>query len=156
MLAVQRQKQRLDSIFALVDKLPYEEEILSHWARYLCVITSGFFETALRILLSEYSDARANPNIAKFAKHNIRRITNMNEEKVAQILGSFSDDWCKSFEKNLSDEQKGAIDSIYANRNSIAHGDQVGITIARVKEYHGHLIQVIQWIHDDCVCSSTR
>lgn len=48
-------KDRLDVMFALAAKQGADEEVLSHWARYLCVLTSGFIEVSLKSILSEYA-----------------------------------------------------------------------------------------------------
>jgi hypothetical protein len=45
-------------------------------------------------------------------------------------------------------QQKEALDSLLANRNSIAHGRNVGITYARVKEYYSHIKDVISLLKE--------
>ena len=148
--AVLREKQHVESVFHLVDTLPHEEEPLAHWARYLCVLTCGLFERCVRIILADYADVRAHPDIARYGKTHINRITNINEEKFRQILGSFNDKWRVAFEVDVTDAQKDAIDSILANRNNIAHGIPVGITMPRVREYYGRVTEVIEWLYDRC------
>ena len=43
-----RYKDRLDAVFALASKEGRDEEGLSHWACYLCVLASGFIEVSLK------------------------------------------------------------------------------------------------------------
>ncbi len=47
-------KDRLDYLFSRVNEFSEDLELQSHWARYLCVRVSGFIETSIRSILSEY------------------------------------------------------------------------------------------------------
>ena len=118
---VSRKKQQLDRIFELSRDLPQEEEMLAHWARYLCVLTCGFFESSIRQLIASYVNTTANKRTANYVKHHTRRLTNLNDDKLKQLLGAFSEEWRIGYESRLSSDQKDAIDSIFANRNRIAH-----------------------------------
>lgn len=146
-----REKQKIDNIFSLIKDQSYDAEILTHWARYICILTSGLLENSLRIMLLHYSTVHSHPNVSNYAKKNIRSITNLNAEKLRQLLGSFSSEWSLSFEQNLSSEQKDAMDSIVANRNNIAHGYTVGITLARVRAYYSRILEIVSWIDDNCI-----
>jgi len=121
-LAVVQQKQRLDSVFSLVAQMTPSEEVLSHWAKYLCVLTSGFIEESLRLLLYEYASTHSDTPVASYVSARLEGLTNLNDEKICQLLGSFSDDWRDKFLATRSEEQKDAIDSVLANRHLIAHG----------------------------------
>lgn len=48
-------KDRLDDLFSRVNEFSGDLELQSHWARYLCVRVSGFIETSIRSILSEYA-----------------------------------------------------------------------------------------------------
>ncbi len=138
--------QKIQHIFDLADTLPQEDEILSHWARYLCVLTAGLIETAIRLLFGQYARTHSSPEAAKFVVHQMKYQTNLNTEKLRQLLGAFSDKWQHDFDKTLTYEQKDAIDSVIANKNNIAHGRSVGISLVRVKEYHAKVTEVINWV----------
>jgi hypothetical protein len=151
MLEFTRAKQQIDEVFKLGSSLPPESEILSHWAKYLCVLTSGLLEHSMRVMLSEYVEKRAHPTVARFAQQHLERITNLNGENLKQLLGRFSDRWRLDFDTALTDEQKDEIDSIVANRNAIAHGRQVGITMYRMRAYYQRVTEVLDWILSHCI-----
>lgn len=138
--------QKIQHVFDLADDLPYEEEILSHWARYLCVLTAGLIETTTRLLFGQYARIHSSPEAANFVVHQMKYQTNLNTEKLRQLLGAFSDKWQRDFDQAITDEQKDAIDSVIANKNNIAHGRPVGISLVRVKEYHAKVAEVINWV----------
>jgi hypothetical protein len=141
-------KQRLDSSFELANTLPRDEEILAHWARYLCVLTSGLIELGVRVVLSEFSRRKAAPEVARFAATRIEWLMNLNTEKIRGAVGSFSPEWRDDFDSIITDEQKDAIDSIVANRNNIVHGRPVGISYAVVKRYYEQSWEVLAWLNE--------
>lgn len=150
-LEVLREKQRLDNIFALAQKLPYEEEILSHWAKYLCVLVSGFIENSFRIMLINYISNKSHKNVAKYATKYIEGITNLNEPKIRDLLGKFNNDWCIFLEENISTEEKDAFDTIVINRHHISHGRHTAITLSRVKNNYDKIIRVIELVYNECI-----
>ena len=150
-LPVVREKQRLDSVFSLVKQMRLDEEVLSHWAKYLCVLTSGFVENALRLILHDYATKHANETVASYVSERIEGLTNLNDEKISQLLGSFSPIWRDTFIRVRSPKQKDAIDSVVANRHLIAHGRSVGLTLARMKVYYDEISQAVKIIDENCV-----
>ena len=142
--SVHAEVQQIDHVFKLADVLPKEEEILSHWARYLCVLVAGLIETAAQLVLSEYARTHASTEAATFVVNQMKYQTNLNANKLKQLLGAFSDQWADDFDRSLTDDEKDAIDSILANRHNIAHGRPVGISLVRVKDYYTRVTQVLE------------
>lgn len=149
--AVTREQQRLDAVFTRVDSLPSETELRSDFARYLCVLVSGFLETAVAELLLEHSRRCAAPTIQRFVDSKTSGFTNANSEKLLQLLGSFDPEWRAAAEKLLQDEFKTAVDSVVSLRHGIAHGRNTGITYIRVKDYYDAVKEVVRGIADICV-----
>lgn len=148
---VSREKQRIDHIFKLSKQLNPDPELLANWAKYLCVLTSGFIENSLRIILAQYAADKATPQVANFVESKIKGITNLNEERIAQLLNSFSSDWRERFIKKRTDSQKASIDSVIANRHLIVHGRSVGLTLVRMKDYYKEVVEAIMLIDEECV-----
>lgn len=141
------QINKLDNIFSSVSAI-YDEELRSHYAKYLCILTSGLIENALKIILNDYSSKASAPNIANYLSNQFKNITNLKDSKIQFILESFSLEWKEEYSSKISSQQKEALDSLLANRNSIAHGRNVGITYARVKEYYSHIKDVISLLKE--------
>jgi len=150
-----REKQRIDAIFGLVAQFEADEEILAHWAKYLCVLTSGFIENSCRIILTQYAKGKASPNVSNYVESCVGGITNLNDEKITQLLGAFSSQWRERFSKKRTEIQKLAIDSVIANRHLIAHGRSVGLTLARMKDYYKEVVKAITLIDEECVNART-
>jgi hypothetical protein len=153
-LDVAREKQRLDHIFDLAKHLDIKDELLAHWAKYLCILTSGFIENSLRMILTCYAKDKSSPQVANFVESKITGITNLNEQKIAELLGAFNSAWRERFTEMRTESQKDAIDSVVANRHQIAHGRSVGLTLARMKDFYTEVVKVITLIDEQCVNTS--
>ena len=145
------QKQRLDSVFARISQIQGDDELRAHWAKYLCVLTSGFIETSMRIILSKYASQKASPPIVNYVEGQIEWVTNLNEDKLAKLLGAFSAGWQKKFTERRTQQQKESVDSVVANRHLIVHGRSVGVTYARVKRYYDDVVEMVRIIDEECV-----
>lgn len=148
MVSVHAEVQRIGHVFKIAAALPQEEEALSHWARYLCVLVAGLIETAAQLVLSEYARTHASSEAANFIANQMKYQSNLNANKLKQLLGAFSDQWADDFDLSLTDAQKDAVDSILANRHNIAHGRFVGISLVRIKDYYDRVIQVLEWVSE--------
>ena len=146
-----RQRQRLDATFKRARELPAEAEYLSDFARYLCVLVCGFLEQATTELLLEYTRENCDDErILLRMERTLRRITNLNAEALLTTLGNFDSEWRNTLQIFLIDEFKDSVDGIYALRNEIAHGRNVGVTMVRVGDYYARIKVVINKLEEIC------
>jgi hypothetical protein len=148
---VHRLKKVLDETFERAKKAGPDPELQSDFARYLCVLVSGFIEKALVELMLEYTRQRSDPSIQRYVENRLRNVTNVNAQRLQELLGAFDSGWRSDLEKYLVDERKAALDSIINLRNTIAHGQSVGVTYIRIRGYYEHVQKVIDHIADLCV-----
>ena len=124
-------------------------ELIGHWGRYLCVLTAGFLENALTEVYSEYASKAASPQVANFATGRLTRITNPKSGMFIETARGFSKQWAADLDAFLDEDdqrRRNAIDSIMSNRNLIAHGQSVGISVGRVGQYLPGCVEVIEFI----------
>jgi hypothetical protein len=72
-------------------------------------------------------------------------------EKILSITVTFSPDWEAELRAATDGELKDAVDSVVANRNRISHGQDVGITYVRVKDYYKRVNRVLELVENHCV-----
>lgn len=125
---------------------PNNFELQSHWARYLCVLVSGFLEKSIHVILTEIAQQQSAPNIANYVGNKVRDLQNPKMEKILELLGYFNSDWSQRVRQATDGEIREAVDSIVNNRNQIAHGESVGISFLRVSEYYNKVITAIDII----------
>lgn len=145
---VSRLKRRLDMTFGRAPPPSAEIESQSDFARYLCVLVSGFLENAIVALVLDFAQRRSSPEVAAFVERELEYWTNPNTEKICTLLGSFSPDWRKQSEGFLVDELKESINSLVALRHKIAHGESVGTSLSQVKAHYATILRVVNFIAD--------
>jgi len=141
-------KKRLDALFDKVKEIQ-DIELQSEWAKYLCVLVSGFLEVSIRAIYTEYTRNKAHRNVANFVSSRLSGFQNPNMDMIFQRAGAFNQDWRKELE-SIDDELKASINSIVTLRNKIAHGDDVDLTYRRIKEYYQNAIKVLQFMENQC------
>jgi len=143
-------KRRLDSLFQKTGALSDDLELQAQWARYLCVLVSGFLEVSVSAIYTQYARECAAPNVASFVAARLARFTNPKMEKIVQLARSFNKDWGDALEGQTEGEIKNAIDSICNNRNLIAHGRDTGISFARISSYYQDAVKLVEMIEKQC------
>jgi hypothetical protein len=133
---------RLDNAFKTADAVT-EDELRSHLSRYLCILTSGYVEESIKIIIEHYASINSSPIITNYISVATKNITNLNSEKMEKLLNSFSSQWGKNFCNLLTDKEKDALDSVVANRNNIAHGRNVGVSYVRVRDWYKSIKNII-------------
>lgn len=142
-------RQRIDALFSKISVIP-DPASQSEWAKYLCVLVSGFIEESLRVLLEEYARNNASPKIQNYVSPKLSRITNCSNNKIKDILREFDPNWEHAFDAQIAarstraDEIKNSIDSVVTNRHSIAHGRNTGIRYATISTYYGNVKTAVE------------
>lgn len=149
---IARLKARLDATFergrALAKSADIETQ--SDFARYLCVLVSGYLEKAVAAVLLEHSRRHGGATLQRYVDASTRRFANPSCQKLKGLLGSFNPDWRARLDSVLVDEYKDAIDSLVGLRHTIAHGGSAGVTFSRVSEYYSRIQAVVSEIATLC------
>ncbi len=140
-------KQKLDDTFRRIDDIPPEcVEARSDFARYLCVLVSGFVEKATEAAAVAYCSRGYPVPVARYAARQLARIQNLNSERLAQVVGSFDQTWRDDLVAFMEGPRKDALDSVIALRNQIAHGQSVTVTYSRIQSYYVLVKEVVAYI----------
>ena len=87
---VNRLRNRLKAVFGRAGSLGNADpKIQSDYARYLCVIVSGFVETAVEELAIEHCRKRSNVSVFNYASTQLGRIQNLNGQKLLQLISQW-------------------------------------------------------------------
>lgn len=143
-------RDRLDSLFDRIEGFHGDMELQAHWARYLCVLCSGYLEEAVRTIYGTHVRSHTHSHVANYVETTLQGFQNPNMEKILKLTGAFKPEWRRKLESETEGELKDAVDSIVANRHLIAHGRNVGLTYATVKSYYTRAKKVISLIERNC------
>lgn len=143
-------EDRLRDLFTKAERFTDDVELQAHWARYLCVLVAGYIEVSVRCVLSNYAKSRSTSTILNFVDDQLERFQNPNTTKILQLMGRFDPNWQTALEGKIEGRLKDAVNSVLNNRNQIAHGQQVGITLGRLKAYYTDVQIVVQELRTMC------
>lgn len=126
-------------------------ELRAHWARYICVLASGFLENSLKEVYSCYARSCSAPAVGDYVEAQLERVQNPKANRFVETAQAFNKRWANDLATFLEEDgRKEAIDAIMANRHQIAHGKDSGITLARVSDYLTKSVHVIEFIEAQC------
>ena len=145
---VSRLRRRLDATLSRAPNSTADIEVQADFAKYFCVLVSGFLENAVIALLLDVAERRSAPEIAYFVERQLDWWTNPNAEKIAKLLGDFNPDWRLDAETYLVDERKATVNSLVSLRHRIAHGESVGTSLGQVTAYYATAVEVVAFIAD--------
>ena len=139
---------RVQLVFKALERLPEDEEIRSHWTRYLCILTAGLLETGLREIMVEYVRRNSDKRIQKRFSNRQHLPLNPKKRAIISTLYDFDKKWGEEIEKYITDEKGDKIDSVMNNRNRIAHGQDVSVTSDALNSQYREVVRVVQFIND--------
>lgn len=146
-LRLETQERRLDELIELMDSIE-DEDIKSHFSKYLCIKVSGYLENVVKTLISTYIDGTSPRPVQSFIKTKIKNTTNLSTDKVVVFLESFEKTWASEFETKLTDEMSESLNSVVSNRNQIAHGGHDNITPRVIKIYYDDIKEVVKILQE--------
>ena len=152
---IARQLQRLkDLIKRTTDACGDNPEAQSDWAKYICVLSAGLIENALKEIYIEYAYRTVSEPVARFASSHISPIRNPKTDKFIEIAAAFKEEWKIELENFVTLDGRGdALDSLINQRHLIAHGKERDshLSIVQVKEYLEKTIEVIEFVENQCI-----
>jgi len=142
-------EHKLDSLFRATAEVT-DLELQAHWAKYLCVLSSGYIEKSVRAIYGEYAKLRTPPQIGRFVSRRLGEFQNAKMSKIVDLTKLFDETWALQLELTFAGEVTDSINSLVANRHSIAHGQDTSVSIARVKTWHEKSRELIAHLEGQC------
>lgn len=144
-----REKDKVLRVLELAKELQIDHaELQGHWGRYACLLSAGYFEVALRLVIQKRLEQKAAPEVQKFVMQSLASIQNPKAERFSKVVRSFSSIWGDNLDQYFIDNNdvKEAIDSLMANRHLIAHGKPCSISVGRVAGYFKSADKAIEYL----------
>jgi hypothetical protein len=135
---VEYHRRRLVAAFARAQELTGNqalEELQADYARHLCVLVSGFIERSVAEIILAYAQGKAPAPVRSFLESSLKRLTNVDKDRLLNIVGSLDAGWRVELEGYVVDERQAAVNSIVGLRNDIAHGGGGSISLIQVEKY---------------------
>jgi len=126
---------KIENVLRRADEAGLDDELRSSLSRYACVLTSGYLEEGVRLVLRTWCGDKSHKTIDAYVNRQLEWFYNAKIGKILDLLSHFSHDWRDEFDGAVSDEERDAINSVVNNKNLIAHGKDVGISNEPMKRY---------------------
>lgn len=148
-LFLEQRQRRLDALFKKIDSIPAEDlELRAHFARYLCVLVSGFLDTSIVDMILHYVAGVSHARVSRLTEVRLRRESNLNREALLQLIGGLDQGWKRELEEFLDGHRGSALDSLRGLRNAIAHGGDASVTYVTVQQYYVSVKEVVKFVAD--------
>ncbi len=154
MQEIDTQRKRLDALFEKSNEFSDNAELLSHWAKYLCVLVCGFLENSVEMCLAEYCKRHGDEKINNFVSIKLRSFQNPKMGKILELFGSFNKVWEERLKIESSDRISDSVNSIVTNRHKIAHGDTSNLTMSSLKAYYTDVVKAVEIMRRICGLSN--
>ncbi|MEB5487872.1 HEPN domain-containing protein [Burkholderia pseudomallei] len=138
----------MDATFSRAPDPNADPEFQADFAKYLCVLVSGYLESALCALLLGFAQTRSSGDVASFVERQLGPWTNPKAEKIIDLFGSFNQDWRNNLTAYLVDQRKDSVNSLVALRHKIAHGESVGTSLSQIRSHYRIANEVIDHVAD--------
>ena len=142
---VRSQMDQLESLFRLASS-QNDLQVQARLTEYLCVRVAGFVEQSARHVYYNHALRRSQPTIQRFVSTQLDRPQNLVSERLGQLVQSFAPQWKTDFDLFLTDERKSALNSVYGNRDRIAHGLGVSLGIAQLKAWYEKVVEIVEFL----------
>lgn len=151
---IAKQLQRLNDLIKKTDEACAGNlELQAEWSKYLCILSAGLIENALKAIYTEFAQKKVSKPIANYVSSTISPIRNPKTQRFLDIAAAFNPMWEDELEAYVTDNGRlEAIDSIMSQRHLIAHGQNQNsnITVAKLKDYLTKSIEVLEFIEQQC------
>ncbi|MBV8581462.1 MAG: hypothetical protein JOZ86_12630 [Candidatus Eremiobacteraeota bacterium] len=151
-LELHRRRLRLESVFNAAEPLSSIAETKSLLTRYLCVLLSGFIERSVKDAINNYATRKSSPEFVRFVDKRTRRSVNYGAERLIALLSDFDETWENDLRTFLDVRREEALNSVKSLRNRIAHGDDVSLGYAQMRDYTNAVYEVIDHVYDLLGC----
>ena len=125
---------RVETVLELATQTE-DEELRAELAKYLCILVSGLIEQRCGECAFGYTLKRASPEVARYVHEQLRRERKSSCTAIRDLFVKFDRSRAEEWFGDLADEERDAVDSIRNNRNQLAHGRFVGLSLGQLMRY---------------------
>lgn len=136
-------EKKINETLARAKKQAIGSQEQSDYAKYLCILVSGYLEKSITSKLMQYCDSKSNNRVSRFAESKLKHMTNMKYEKILELLKSFDSSWGDIFEKKVDDKKRDQVNGLVGLRNAISHGGNNSITINNIEDMFDTIKNVV-------------
>lgn len=151
------QEEKLQRLFSQAKNMQdideVDDEAKSAFVSYLCLRTSGYLETSIMTIVREYAEDSTRqefPHIATFVRNKLNFTFNPWPSEILKLLGQFNVEWKDCVRDEIRDQISDPVEALVRNRNKIAHGEDVNLSLMDMKTAFNHAIALVELVYAQC------
>ncbi len=148
------QEEKLQRLFSQANDMQdfdeLDDEAKSGFVSYLCIRTFGYIESAIKTILREHvrSNTRDKPTF-NYVNSQLRNLR-LRRDQIIQLIGTFDEQWSERLKSSITAEHSESLSAIVVNRNEIAHGGDVDMSLRDLERYFLHAREVVGHVIEVC------
>lgn len=111
-------------------------------AQHACVRAVGLTEIGIRSALCDHVGLRSSPEVVSYVRRQASLFYNPKYKPLRALLETFSSNWAAQLDDLVTTERRDMLNSIVENKNRIAHGDSVSVSVGTIEPH----VQNCEWI----------
>ena len=153
---IARNQAKLDHLFRQTQLLQenddVDDELKAQFVWYLCVRTSGFLESSIKLILLEYVDSNTSSRrVVDFAEEQLQYIRGLRRGEILGLVKRFSQEWRANLGSAITSDHGRSLKDLVKNRNDIAHGKDVyNLSLKDVEQYFADARDVVKLVYEEC------
>ena len=112
-----------------------DDELQAELAKYLCILVASLIDVRCGECAWRFAEKQSSSSVASFVSARLRRIPKSSCNSIRDLFTEFDPDRAVQWFDELPEEQRDAVDSIRNNRNQLAHGRYVGLSLGQLAAY---------------------
>ena len=132
------ERQRLENrVNRLIERarVAEDDELRGELARYICILMASLIDKRCGECAVRFVARRSEPLVANFVAGRLHRIPKTTCRAIRDLFKELDADRAEAWYNDLPDEERDAVDSIRNNRNQLAHGGYVGLSLGQLTSY---------------------
>ena len=128
-----------------------DDELKAQFVWYLCVRTTGYIESSVKSILNDYVESTTtDAGVIRFISEQLERTTGLRFSEIRGLLGKFNLEWSKNLDATTEDSTRHSLGNLVRNRNEIAHGRDVSLTLLGLETYYEDAKAIVKFVYDEC------
>lgn len=148
------QEEKLQRLFShakdMQDLDELDDEAKSGFVSYLCIRTFGYIEWAIKTILKEHVKSNMrDTQTYNYVESQLRNLR-LRRAQIIDLIGTFDGQWSEGLKNRITTDHGDSLKAIVLNRNDIAHGGDVDLSLHDLERQFGHAKAVVGFVFEVC------
>ena len=147
--AINECQNEFNALSVLIPQTGVMSPLGRYLTHYSLIRACGTIEYAFKTIIADYHQG-ISLQLSNYLDNKVRSNScNPSYQNIISMLGDFDSQWKSDFKSQIkqlpnSPRVLASLDSLNANRNSLAHGHGSTVTFNDIKDYYTDAVQVIK------------